>query len=287
MRWNLFSGALLLGSAVCWAQTSTTVTQILENDPSITYTGTWYTNSESPNIGGLAFLTNDKGATASLSFTGTGVTWIGVLDPYSGFAQVYLDGTPNTVDTYGPATLYQQPLFSVHGLAAGTHTLSIEVLHQRDGETQGSWVWINAFNIENGSGIVGGVSASAGLIQQNNAAVTYTGNWYLNSNPIMSGGSAVLATDANTSATVTFTGTGITWIGYQDQWSGIAKVYVDGTLQSPPVDTYASPQKTQSPAFSISGLSPGTHTLMIVVTGTHDAASADSWVWIDAFNIAQ
>src|SRR5579863_5928097 len=168
-------------------------TQILENDPSIVYTGTWYKNYETPNIGSLAYLTNDKGATAVLSFTGTGITWIGVRDPYSGIAQVYLDGTPNTVDTYGPTTLYQQPLFSVHGLASGTHTLSIQVLHQRDGETDGSWIWINAFDIESGTAIVGGVSATAGRTEQNNPAVTYAGNWYLNTNPIMSGGTAALA----------------------------------------------------------------------------------------------
>jgi hypothetical protein len=260
-------------------------TRILENDPSITYTGMWYTNFESPNIGGEAYLTNAKGATVALSFTGTGITWIGVLDPYSGIAQLYLDGTPNAVDTYGPSTLYQQPLFSVHGLAPGTHTLSIQVLHQRDGDTNGSWIWINAFDIENGSGIVGGVSAPAGRIEQNNPAITYTGNWYLNTNPIMSGGTAALAMDPNSSATVTFNGTGITWIGYQDQWSGIAKVYVDGTLQSAPVDTYAGSQQAQSSVYSISGLSPGTHTLMLVVTGTRDAAAAGAWIWVDAFDV--
>jgi len=177
---SLVSASFLLAAS---AQAGTTT--ILENDPSITYTGTWYTNYETPNIGGMAYLTNFKGATATLSFTGTGITWIGVLDPYSGIAQLYLDGTPNTVDTYGPATLYQQPLFSVHGLAPGTHTLSIEVLHRRDGDTSGSWIWINAFDIEDGSGIVGGVSASAGHIEQNNPAISYTGNWYLNTNPIM------------------------------------------------------------------------------------------------------
>ena len=275
---SLVSASFLLAAS---AQAGTTT--ILENDPSITYTGTWYTNYETPNIGGMAYLTNFKGATATLSFTGTGITWIGVLDPYSGIAQLYLDGTPNTVDTYGPATLYQQPLFSVHGLAPGTHTLSIEVLHRRDGDTSGSWIWINAFDIEDGSGIVGGVSASAGHIEQNNPAISYTGNWYLNTNPIMSGGSAVLAMDSSSSATVTFTGTGISWIGYQDQWSGIATVSVDGTPESAPVDTYASSQKVQSTVYSVSDLSPGTHTLMIVVTGAHDAASAGSWIWVDAF----
>ena len=262
-----------------------TIVRILENDPSIIYAGNWYTNQESPNIGGEAFLTNAKGATATLSFTGTGITWIGVLDPYSGLAQVYLDGTPNTVDTYGLNTQYQRALFSVHGLALGTHTLSIQVLHQRDGETSGSWIWINAFDIENGSGIVGGVSAPPGRVEQSNPAITYSGNWYLNTNPAMSGGTAALATDPNSSVTVTFNGTGIAWIGYQDQWSGIANVYVDGTLQSPPQDTFVALQKAQSPVFSIRGLSPGTHTLMIAVTGTHDADSRGSWIWIDAFDI--
>jgi len=96
---------------------------------------------------------------------------------------------------------------------------------------------------------------------------------------------AVLAMDPNSSAAVTFNGTGITRIGYQDQWSGIANVYLDGTLQSAPVDTYAASQEAQSSVYSISDLSPGAHTLMIVVTGTHDAASAGSWIWVDAFDV--
>jgi len=285
MRHTVFLAAgLTLLASLCSGQ-GVPVSRLEQNDPSIVYTGTWYPNAEYPNSGGSAVLTNEKGATATLSFTGTGITWFGPLDPYSGFAQVYLDGTQNTVDTYGPATLYQQPLFSVHGLAAGTHTLSIQVLHVRDGETMGSWIWIDAFAIENGSGIIGGVSAPAGRIEQNNPAIVYAGNWYLNTNPIMSGGTAGLAMDSNSSATVTFTGTGITWVGYRDQWSGIAKVYVDGALRSEAVDTYMGSQQAQSPAWTVTGLSPGTHTLTIMVTGTHDASSAGSWIWIDAFDV--
>ena len=261
------------------------VTQIMYNDPSITYTGTWYMNYETPNIGGSSTLTNDKGATVKLTFTGTGISWLGVMDPYSGIAQLYLDGTPYTVDSYASNTEYAQPIFSVHGLAAGTHTLSIEVLHQRDGETDGSWIWVNAFNIENGGGVTGGVTASSGTIQQNDPSITYTGNWYLNSNPANSGGTAVLAMDVNSSATITFNGTSITWVGYQDAWSGIANIYVDGQLQSTPQDTYSATEKSQSNVLTISGLTPGPHTLMIFVTGNHDAASAGSWIWIDAFKI--
>src|SRR5687767_14308671 len=102
-------------------------TRIEDNDISITYSGTWYSNGASPNSGGRSVLTNEKGARASITFTGTGITWIGVADPYCGIAQVYLDGTLHTVDTYNRETKYQHTLFSAHGLAAGPHTLSIEV----------------------------------------------------------------------------------------------------------------------------------------------------------------
>ena len=98
----------------------------------------------------------------------------------------------------------------------------------------------------------------------------------------MSGGSAVLSMSKNSSATFSFTGTGASWIAYEDEWSGIAEVYVDGVSKGK-VDTYVSPAKAQQKAFSVSGLPAGKHTLKIVVTGTHSSASKGSWVWVDAF----
>jgi hypothetical protein len=269
------------------AQTGT-ITRIEENDKSIIYQGTWYTNANPLNSGGSSALTNAIGATAVLNFTGTGITWIGALDPWAGMATVYLDGTMNTVDTYGGSvsgsTLYQQALFKARGLTNGPHTLSIQVTHQRDANGLGSWVWIDAFDIENGSGVTGAFTAGVGRTEQNSPALTYTGVWLPNTSPAMSGGSAVLATNAGSRATISFKGTGITWIAYRDEWSGIARVYVDGVLTST-VDTYLSPFKAQADAYAINGLVSGTHTLTIEATGTHSAASSDSWIWVDAFDI--
>jgi hypothetical protein len=281
-NWVFLSVALAASVSLGMAQTGTT--RVEESDPSITYTGTWYTNNESPNSGGAAFLTNAKGARAAITFNGTGITWIGVADPYSGFAQVYLDGTLNTIDTYALNTKYQQALFTAHGLAPGPHTLSIEVLHVRDGNTSGSWVWIDAFDIENGSSVPGGFSAPAGRIEQNDAAVNYTGTWFLNTNPMQSGGTAVLATDAGSRATVTFTGTGIRWIAYRDAWSGIANVYLDGVMTAT-VDTYVPVDQPQTTGYDIGGLHPGQHTLTVEVTGKRSASSGGSWIWVDAFDI--
>jgi len=277
--------AIAVCASLSHAQTGTT-TRIQWNDKSITYTGNWYTNGSSLNSGGSSALTNAPGATAVVSFTGTGITWIGVLDPWAGIATVYLDGTLSTVDTYGPTTLYQQALFKVSGLANGPHTFSIYVPHVRDANGQGSWVWVNAFDIANGSGVPGGFIAGAGRTEENSPAVTYTGVWLPNASAANSGGSAVLATNSGSTATITFNGTGITWIAYRDESSGIAKVYVDGVLTAT-VDTYLSPAQAQVPAYTINGLASGTHTLMIQVTGTHDSSSNESWVWVDAFDVVE
>ena len=70
---------LAISASFCLAQTRP-VTRIQENDPSIAYSGNWYTNSSSLNSGGGAALTNATGARAVVTFTGSAITWIGVGD---------------------------------------------------------------------------------------------------------------------------------------------------------------------------------------------------------------
>src|SRR5437870_12846028 len=68
------------------------VTRVEQDDPSVTYSGNWYSNATPANSGGSAALTNTGGARATITFTGTGITWVGVVDGWSGLATVYLDG---------------------------------------------------------------------------------------------------------------------------------------------------------------------------------------------------
>jgi len=276
----VFFGACL---SMSLAQTNSTV-RLEHDDASITYTGDWYSNGSLAHSVGSSALTNARGATATLSFTGTGVTWIGVVDPWSGLANAFVDGTMYVVDTYGSSTLYQRPLFSVQGLPAGPHTLSIEVMHARDGNAQGSWVFIDAFDISNGSGTPGGFTALPGRIEQKNPASIYTGSWFTNEYALHSGGNAALSIDHGSSVTFSFTGTGISWIAYRDEWSGIANVILDGTTETL-VDTYAFPAEAHTAAYTVGNLPSGIHTLTIEVTGTHNPNSGGSWLWVDAFDV--
>lgn len=260
------------------------VTRIEQNDPSITYSGNWYSNTSDLHSGGEATLTNARGARATITFTGTGITWVGVADPWSGLANVYIDGSLQVIDSYANEGRYQNALFTVRGLSSGTHTFSIEITHERGPHTDGSWVWIDAFDIENGSGVPGGINAPAGRIQENHPALIYTGRWYSNASPAHSGGNAALATDAGARVSVSFDGTGIEWLAYRDEWSGVARIYIDGELKTT-VDNYLSPSQVQLVPYRIHGLSSGTHTLTIEATGTHNESSKGSWVWVDAFDV--
>jgi hypothetical protein len=260
------------------------VTRIDQTDPSIAYSGNWYSNTSTAHNGGTAALTNTRGARATLTFNGTGITWLGVLDGWSGLATIYLDGAMQTIDTFASMSRYQAPLFTAHGLSGGPHTFSIEVLHERDANTQGSWVWIDAFEIENGASVPGGISAGAGRIEENNPALLYTGRWYSNGSPVHSSGSAVLAMDAGSRVNVAFNGTGISWLAYRDEWSGVARVYVDG-VEKTTVDNYQSPAAARVTPFILTGLSAGAHTFTIEATGTRSANAKGAWVWVDGFDV--
>ena len=263
---------------------SGTIVRLEETAASIRYSGQWYSNGNALNSGGSAALTNALGAEATIIFDGTGITWVGFSDQWSGIALVYLDGTLTSVDTYSTNAQYQRSLYSVRGLPPGVHNLTIQVPHERGPNTQGAWVWIDRFDIENGMEVSGEVSLKTGRNEETSAAITYAGIWYSNSNNMLSGGSSLLATDPGSLGTATFTGSGITWIGYGDPWSGIAKVSVDGMPRGT-VDTYRPTSQSQARLFSIEALQSGTHTLTVEATGAHNANSGGSWIWLDAFEV--
>lgn len=260
------------------------MTRVEQDDPSITYSGNWYSNDSAAHSGGVAALTNAPGARAAVTFNGTGITWIGVMDGWAGLANVYVDGALTVVDSYADPASYQHAIHRVRGLSSRVHTLSIEVTHERAGKTDGSWVWIDAFDIENGSGVPGGITAGTGRVEEHHAALVFTGRWYANANPAHSGGSAVLATDAGSRATVNFNGSGVAWIAYRDEWSGIARVYMDGQLKTT-IDSYLFPSQPRAVLYAIDGLPFGTHALTIEVTGTRNASAQGAWTWLDAFEV--
>src|SRR5206468_779305 len=124
----------------------TTTIRVEQNDPSALYAGNWYPNSMAVHSGGSATLAMDTNSRITFTFTGIGATWLGYKDPWSGIANVYVDGLPaGSVDTYSPTSKARQRLFTVTGLAQGTHTVTVVVTGTRSANSAGSWIWIDGF----------------------------------------------------------------------------------------------------------------------------------------------
>ena len=101
----------------------------------------------------------------------------------------------------------------------------------------------------------------------------------------MSGDSAVLSNATGATATFTFSGTGVSWIGLPCEICGIANVSIDGAPVAT-VDTFApSRPATSQPVFATSGLGAGGHTLVIEMTGTQNPSSGGAYVVVDAFDV--
>ena len=271
---------------------SSTTTRLEQGDASVSYDGSWFPNGGGFNSGGTATMAVDAGSKATIAFTGTGVKWIGFSDPWSGVAQVYLDGAlVSTVDTYSAVQKSQAVQYASNSLSNAAHTLTIVATGTKSSQSAGAWVWVDAFDVTAGTAaptapIQGTVASSSlsGLVQQDNAALQYSGTWFPNLGDFNSGGSAVLAMDTGSQVQFTFTGTAISWIGLSDPYSGIAQVYIDGSAVAT-VDCYSADQKSAATEYAISGLSPGSHTIKIVVTGGRNPKSTGAWVWVDAFSV--
>ena len=85
-------------------------------------------------------------------------------------------------------------------------------------------------------------------------------------------------------ATFSFTGTSVSWIGARGPHTGIARVWLDGALVAE-VDTYRTTEEIQANVYSATGLAAANHTLTIEVTGLKNAASTDTYIVVDAFDV--
>jgi hypothetical protein len=238
--------------------------------------------------GGSAGSSNVTGATATFTFTGTAVGWIGLRCSVCGIASVSIDGgTATSVDTAGPAApgspgLTSESVFATTGLASGNHTLVITVTGTST--SGGAHIIVDAFDV------TGGASAPT-RFEETSSAISAgpAGAWVLRGAEVaaFSGGSAGSSDVTGATATFTFAGTSATWIGLRCSVCGIASVSIDGGAATS-VDTAGaaapgSPGLASEAVFTASGLASGNHTLVITVTGT--TTSGGAHIVVDAFDV--
>lgn len=94
---------------------------------------------------GYAF-TTQQGASATLQFQGSGITWNAFVGPNDGMARVTIDGTVvDTPDLYAPGFTFQD--FTYAGLGPGTHTITILVLGTKQAASSDVVVTLNSLTV--------------------------------------------------------------------------------------------------------------------------------------------
>ena len=261
-----------------------------ESDASVTLSGAWTAASSGWGwSGGTAVQSNAAGATASFSFSGSSVRWIGSRGRAMGIALVSVDGGPGReVDLFArPDDEVHTPIITISDLSDGPHTLTITVTGRQNTSALGNVVVVDAFDVQPG--------VTVSHWQDTNPELQFSAGWTKSStsfpwsgngasNPPELPVTAQETQSAGATVTVPFRGTGISWIGYRGPDGGIATVQIDGGAATE-VDTYSPTEKYQPVMFSAGGLSDADHTLTITATGRRNLAATGARVVVDALDI--
>ena len=131
-----------------------TTTTTRSEESAATHVGPWMTYGSEVGTfsGGTIVASNLAASTATFSFSGTALSWIGVKCNVCGIAAVSIDGgVPTTVNTAGPAapgSLTSVVVYSASGLAAGNHTIAITVTGASSSDN--TYIAVDAFDVTEG-----------------------------------------------------------------------------------------------------------------------------------------
>lgn len=296
------------------SDTATRVTELNDTAPEISYSGSW-NHSTGRGMGDHeddVHWTERDGDSFEVTFRGIGVGYVTERDASQGEVLVYLDGElAATVDASlpeGTPRESRQTVWSASGLADGEHTLRVEkksgrfMLLDRIDVEQENLVTPNAIavpdeqaeatrielardpgeltDIRHGDTVLEPgtdytVDGGAVVLSAEFLTVLPAGDTALRFSFRGDGGDDVHTAAGEAWTDLTFTGTGVTWIGPRAPDQGAVHVYVDGALAET-VDTSSAARLTQQELFSVSGLTRGSHRI-VVVNGSDGAIRSDGF----------
>ena len=125
-------------------------------------------------------------------------------------------------------------------------------------------------------------SASMSTLQETSGSVAYSGGWTHAALSGASGGSVDESSTTDATATFTFTGTSVAFVTARGASRGIAQITLDGDDKGA-VDLFSATIKTKRVAWASAALAPGSHTLVVRVTGTKNPHATGTRIDVDAF----
>lgn len=245
-------------------------------DSGVVYSGTWNSVSDDPvYYRKTCRYGNTTNGYFQYTFKGTQVEWFGLKNVDLGKADVYIDGVlaAGGIDCYS-TTRMSQLLFKKTGLTNASHIVKVVVTGQKNSASSGTYLVHDYFAYTAGSTMVD--DAAAG--------VTYSGTWNTDNTSTYYNNTCHYGNTTNGYFQTTFTGTQVNWYGLKNVDLGKADVYIDNVLVGNDVDCYGTVRNVQL-LFSKSGLSYGSHTIKVVVTGIKNPASAGTYLVHDLFEV--
>lgn len=121
-------------------------------------------------------------------------------------------------------------------------------------------------------------------IDDRTPTITYLGTWSNTSNSSYFMSTGTYSTTAASYSQFTFTSTNIKWYGVRGSDHGKADVYIDNVYDAT-VDCYGSGWTANYLLYTKTGLSPGAHTIKVVVRSDKNPSSTYRYVEIDSFDI--
>ncbi|MGG3872495.1 hypothetical protein [Brevibacillus laterosporus] len=120
---------------------SRSVKRLEESDQSVVFKGNWNTSSYGKHSGGISRFSKTKGDFAEVSFTSTGIRFLGYVSSGLGKADIYVDDQYNKTVSFDLPDETQKVLFEILGLSYGDHKIKIVVAEE------GKLVYVDAFEI--------------------------------------------------------------------------------------------------------------------------------------------
>ena len=116
-----------------------------QTDTNLVWAGTWATFTTSGPSGGSYTRASTNGASVTVNFTGTYLSWVAVAGTTLSKAYVSLDGgAEQSIDLARSAVAYQQSVWATGSLDLGPHTVKIR---WDPGNATGKYISVDAFDV--------------------------------------------------------------------------------------------------------------------------------------------
>ncbi|MBN1121934.1 MAG: S8 family serine peptidase, partial [Anaerolineae bacterium] len=232
-----------------------------QDDPNISYSGTWHEQTNSKYSGGSTFFSGDPNAGVSFSIEGNTLTLIRTTGPTYGTQEVCIDTACHTLDNSSTSWLWRQAA-TFGDLGNGVHEVTISHIAGTSD--------LDALQVDNTS-VLG-----EGLHEETSSDLVFTGNWAEQSHAQYSGGTQLVTWDDAAGVWFRFEGDTLSLLRTTGPSYGLLEVCIDGACQNVD-DSSAEWLKRQPVTFF--DLGSGVHEVRLrSVSGSHslDALMVDN-----------